>query len=348
VKFWIFVLISIVANSLYTCVNLPYSALAAELTTDVPLRTRLNTARFTGSILATLVASVLAGVLVKDLQDPSAYLPVGLVSGLIITVTTLICGWGLVPSARHCQRPVSHPGTTRRLLGRVVRNGRFVRVLGLYLLLWCALQLMQAVALFYLPMVLQVPEGWSRWILLPFLVSTLLGLWLWNRLSHRRGRLVALRLGSGLWVAGCLAVLVLPPLDPSFGPTGSWANLVKLVALLTTITTAGIGASTAYLIPWSLLPDAIDADPEKPAGQYSAWMVLAQKVCISVVMVVYGGLLSLSGYEQALGSHQPASALITIRLCMGLLPAVLVVLGLVVMRHWPQKGQQPMVQSTPH
>ena len=348
VRFWVFVLISVVANSLYTCVNLPYSALAAELTTDVSLRTRLNTARFTGSILATLVASVLAGILVKDLQDPSSYLPVGLVSGLIITVTTLLCGWGLVPAARNCQRPQSLPGTTRRLLGRVIRNGRFVRVLGLYLLLWCALQLMQAVALFYLPMVLQVPEGWSRWILLPFLVSTLLGLWLWNRLSHRRGRLVALRLGSGLWVAGCLAVLVLPPLDPSFSPTGSWANLAKLVALLTTITTAGIGASTAYLIPWSLLPDAIDADPEKPAGQYSAWMVLAQKVCISVVMVGYGGLLSLSGYEQALGSHQPASALITIRLCMGLLPALLVVLGLVVMRHWPQKGQQPMVQPTPH
>jgi len=194
--------------------------------------------------------------------------------------------------------------------------------------------------------VLQVPEGWSRWILLPFLVSTLLGLWLWNRLSHRRGRLVALRLGSGLWVAGCLAVLVLPPLDPAFGPTGSWANLVKLVALLTTITTAGVGASTAYLIPWSLLPDAIDADPEKPAGQYSAWMVLAQKVCISGVMVVYGGLLSLSGYVQDLGPQQPATALLTIRLCMGLIPAVLVVLGLVVMRHWPQKGQQPMVQPT--
>jgi len=347
-KFWVFLLISVVANSLYTCVNLPYSALAAELTTDVPLRTRLNTARFTGSILATLVASVLAGVLVKDLRDPSSFLPVGLVSGLIITVSTLICGWGLVPAARRCQRPENHKGTTRRLLGRVIHNGRFVRVLGLYLMLWCALQLMQAVALFFLPIVLQVPEGWSRWILLPFLVSTLLGLWLWNRVSQRRGRLVALRLGSGLWLAGCLAMLALQPLDPSVGPTGSWANLVKLVAVLATITTAGFGASTAYLIPWSLLPDAIDADPEKPAGQYSAWMVLAQKVCISVVMVLFGGLLSLSGYVQDLGTDQPASALITIRLCMGLIPAVLVVLGQVVMRHWPQQAHQPMLQPTPH
>jgi GPH family glycoside/pentoside/hexuronide:cation symporter len=35
---------------------------------------------------------------------------------------------------------------------------------------------------------------------------------------------------------------------------------------------------------------------------------------------------------------QPDSALIAIRLCMGLIPAILVVLGLVVMRRWPEKG----------
>ena len=55
VKFAVFVAISIVANTLYTCVNLPYAALAAELTTDEGLRTRLNTVRFTGLILASLL-----------------------------------------------------------------------------------------------------------------------------------------------------------------------------------------------------------------------------------------------------------------------------------------------------
>lgn len=339
VKFAIFLLISVVANSLYTCVNLPYTALAAELTSDVSLRTRLNTARFTGSILATVAAALLAGVLVGNLGDPSSYLPVGMVSGLIITVSGLLCGWGLLPSARRCQRPASARGTTRRLLRRVARNGRFVMVLGLYLLLWCALQLMQAVSLFFLPVVLQVPEGISKLILLPFLLSSLGGLWLWNAVSHAKGRLAALRYGSGLWVTACLLVMVLQPLDagsPTFSVPG---NGLKLLGLLGVIMVAGTGASTAYLIPWSLLPDAIDADPEKPAGQYSAWMVLAQKVCISVVIALLGTLLTASGYSEALATTaQPASALITIRLCMGLIPAVLVVLGLVVMRRWPRRG----------
>ncbi|MHA3961748.1 MFS transporter [Synechococcus sp. LTW-G] len=337
-KFWVFLVVSVVANSLYTCVNLPYTALAAELTTDVGLRTRLNTSRFTGSILATITAALLAGVLVSDLRDPSTYLPVGLVSGVIISLSGLLCGWGLLPAARNCQRPEPAPGTTRKLLRRVAQNGRFLMVLALYLLLWCSLQLMQAVSLFFLPVVLQVPEGLSKLILLPFLLSSLGGLWLWNNVSHRAGRLQALRQGGLLWIIGCLLVMVLQPLNSSL-PLLATGNLLKLVLLVVTIVLAGIGASTAYLIPWSLLPDAIDADPEKPAGQYSAWMVLAQKVCISVVIALLGMVLSASGYDEALANTaQPASALVAIRLCMGIIPAVLVVLGLVVTRRWPERG----------
>ena len=346
-RFAIFLVISIVANSLYTCVNLPYTALAAELSESVGLRTRLNSARFTGSILATITAALLAGVLVGQLNDPSTYLPVGLVSGVIITASGLLCGWGLLPMARRCRRPESGRGSTRRLLQRVGRNGRFLMVLGLYLLLWCALQLMQAVSLFFLPVVLQVPESLSKLILLPFMLSSLGGLWLWTSVAHHRGRIQALRWGGSLWIAGCLLVMVLQPLDPATAAFGSIGNAIKLVALLLTIVLAGMGASTAYLIPWSLLPDAIDADPEKPAGQYSAWMVLAQKVCISAVIALLGVLLSASGYNESLAaSAQPGSALVAIRLCMGIIPAVLVVLGLVVMRRWPEKGMHLLHQHT--
>ncbi len=337
IKFVIFLTISVIANSLYTCVNLPYTALAAELSGDVSLRTRLNTARFTGSILATITAALLAGVLVRDLGDARTYLPVGLVSGLIIAISALLCGWGLLPTARRCRRPESASGTTRRLLQRVWRNGRFLMVLGLYLLLWCGLQLMQAVSLFFLPVVLQVPETVSKLILLPFMVSSLVGLWLWNAVSHRRSRLLALRWGGVLWIIGCLMVMLLQPLDASTGVLGSAANMLKLLALLVTIMLSGLGAATAYLIPWSLLPDAIDVDPEKPAGQYSAWMVLAQKVCISAVIALLGVVLSASGYSETLApGAQPASALLAIRLCIGLIPAVLISLGLVVMRRWPE------------
>jgi GPH family glycoside/pentoside/hexuronide:cation symporter len=336
-KFAIFVVISTLAQTFYTAVNLPYSALAAELTGDVALRTRLNTARFTGSIIASLVGVVLGALLLQDHSNPASYLRVGVLVGLVVALATLGCGWGLAPAALHCQRPIREQGTTRRLLSRVGANGRFLMVLGLYLLLWCGLQIMQTAALIYLPVVLRLPESWSNWILLPFLVSTLVGLWIWNNLSHRRGRIGALKLGATLWIGGCALAMLLPPLNEAIGPLGSTGNQIKLLLLVITIVLAGLGASCAYLIPWSLLPDAIDADPEKPAGQYSAWMVLGQKLCISLALLFFGNLLSVSGYVAAQGSQQPASALMAIRLCMGLIPALLVVLGLIVVRRWPHR-----------
>ncbi|MFN9643934.1 MAG: MFS transporter [Cyanobacteriota bacterium] len=335
-RFSYFVAISVVANSLYTGVNLPYTALMAEVTSDTTLRTQLNRARFTGSITAGLVGLILGGLLLRDHANPASYAKLGLLSGLIITATTLVCCWGIAPAARHAQKPTPVKGSTRRLLRRIGHNGRFMRVLGLYLLLWCALQLMQTAALIFLPVVMRLPESWSNWILLPFQISTLVGLQLWTLVSHRQGRLRALAWGAGFWVVGCLAAMLLAPLDLQMAPLETLSNQLRLGALVGAILVVGLGASTAYLIPWSLLPDAIDVDPEKPAGLFSAFMVFVQKLCISLVLFSFGGLMSFSGYLPSLGTSQPQAALVAIRLCMGLIPAVLVVLGLVVMRRWPQ------------
>jgi GPH family glycoside/pentoside/hexuronide:cation symporter len=67
-------------------------------------------------------------------------------------------------------------------------------------------------------------------------------------------------------------------------------------------------------------------------------MVFTQKICISFALFFFGNLMSLSGYQAKLVTVQPISALVAIRLCMGLIPAVLIVLGLVVMRRWPERG----------
>ena len=61
--------------------------------------------------------------------------------------------------------------------------------------------------------------------------------------------------------------------------------------LFITILLLGFGESTAYLIPWSLLPDAIDADPDKSAGIYTAWMVFIQKIGIGLSVFLLGLLL---------------------------------------------------------
>jgi GPH family glycoside/pentoside/hexuronide:cation symporter len=344
-----YVAMAILLMTAYTCVNLPYAALSTELTPDTRVRTRLNAARFTGSILAGISGLVVASLLVS--QGEAGFLRMGRITGAIAATATLLCCLGLAPFAKRARRPSGHPEPLRLQLRRILRNRRFLQVLGLYLLLWCSLQLMQPVAIIYLVEVMGVPGGLASWILLPFQVSALAGLQLWSVVANRRGRVLALRWGAGLWIAACLIALVLVPLtDTAATGAGPWAqvllpvNLPRFLLLVLTIMVVGLGASTAYLIPWSLLPDAIDADPDKPAGLYTAWMVLTQKIGIGLSIQLLGVLLSLSGYRsgEALTApqgalDQPFSALLTIRMCMGLIPSLLVVLGLLVMRSWPDR-----------
>jgi GPH family glycoside/pentoside/hexuronide:cation symporter len=331
-----YVLMAILLMTAYTSVNLPYAALSTELTPDTAIRTRLNAARFTGSILAGTIGLLIAVFVLRE--GSGGYLLMGQISGTIAAVATLLCCWGLAPYAKKAQRPSGNKEPLLQQLRRIRSNSRFLMVLGLYLLLWFGLQLMQVVALIWLVQVIHVPAGIATLLLLAFNVAALVGLQLWSVLSNRHGRITALGWGSSIWIAACLLSTLLNPIHENSG-------VVALIPVIGLIMLVGLGASTAYLIPWSLLPDAIDADPTRPAGLYIAWMVLAQKLIIGLSMSMFGTLLQLTGYistktaDGALSSvQQPETALIAIRLCMGLIPAVLVVLGLLLMRRWPDRG----------
>ena len=95
---------AILLMSAYTSVNLPYSALSTELTPVTSLRTRLNAARFTGSILSGLSGLIVASVVLG--QGSDGYLVMGRITGTIASVATLACCWGSWrPSPRQRSAP---------------------------------------------------------------------------------------------------------------------------------------------------------------------------------------------------------------------------------------------------
>jgi len=336
--------IAILLMTAYTSVNLPYAALSTEITEETSIRTRLNAARFTGSILAGLSGLAVAALLLSDGNNNENYFLMGKITGTIATLTTLLSCIGLAPFTKKARKPLSKAEPILKQINRISNNKLFHKIIYLYLLLWCGLQLMQTAALMYLQQVMRVPAETSFWMLIPFQVSALIGLQYWSFYSNKYSRLKALFKGSYIWISSCLLILVLPPISNGVAPTSLLVfdsfESFKMIVLLITISLLGFGASTAYLIPWSLLPDAIDIDPEKPAGVYTAWMVFIQKIGIGISVFLFGTLLSLSGYKSiacmALSGplEQPGSAITTIRLCMGLIPVLLVVIGLLIIKSW--------------
>ena len=318
----------------YTAMNLPYAALPSELSSSASVRTHLNAARFTGSLMAGFLGLGLAFSLVP--QGAVGYERLGMWGGVLIAGSGLVCAVGLSPFARSALRPAPDLDPIWVQLQRIAVNGRFRMVLGLYLLLWYALQLMQTVSLLFLRVVLHLGEGWALAMPMVFQVAAMVGLWLWGQVAQRRGRIPALHWGLSLWGIALVLALLLPPFPAQMG--GVWQGLF-LALLVLTITLLGLGGSTAFLIPWSLLPDAIDADPDHPAGFYTAWMVLVQKLGIGLGIFGLGIVLELSGYLANQGIDQPDRAVVMIRLCISVVPAILIALGLIVMRRWPRQRE---------
>ncbi len=341
-----YIIISILLMTAYTSVNLPFAALSTELSEEIKIRTRLNAARFTGSIIAGLSGLVIAANILS--KNEFGYFTMGKISGLIAALATLISCWGLAPFAKKARKPSKNQIPIKVQLKRIFNNNKFIKVISLYLLLWCALQLMQTVSIIYVEQVLYIPSKFAKWIPIPFQLSALAGLQIWSFFSNKFSRVFALKIGSIIWIFSCLCTLFIPSfqigsnLDELFFTQGN--NIFFFAILIFIICMIGIGASTAYLIPWSLLPDAIDDDPEKSAGIYTAWMVLIQKIGIGISVQLLGILLSFSGYKVVDNCtnfdcfQQPVLTQITIRICIGLIPSILIIFGLVVMRKWDKKA----------
>ena len=341
-----YVFISILLMTAYTSVNLPFAALSTELSEEISIRTRLNASRFTGSIIAGLSGLIIAANILS--KNEFGYFTMGQISGFVAALATLFSCWGLAPFAKKARKPSKNQIPLKFQLKRIFQNNKFIKVISLYLLLWCALQLMQTVSIIYVEQVLYIPSKFSKWIPIPFQLSALLGLQVWSFFSNKFDRIFALKIGAIIWIFSCICTLFIPSFeiggqfDELFFFQGN--NLFSFIILIIIICMIGMGASTAYLIPWSLLPDAIDDDPEKSAGLYTAWMVLIQKIGIGISVQLLGILLSLSGYKIADNCNsfdcfeQPQLTQFTIRICIGLIPSILIILGLFIMRGWHNKG----------
>ena len=78
------------------------------------------------------------------------------------------------------------------------------------------------------------PDFLRAGLLIPFQITALLGIWIWNRLAARCGRLLALQIGGSAWILLCLLAILLPEM-PISGEALAAANRGPLVLLLVSL-----------------------------------------------------------------------------------------------------------------
>jgi GPH family glycoside/pentoside/hexuronide:cation symporter len=316
----------ILFDTVFTAVHVGYNALTPEMTADYDERSSLNGYRMVLSISGTLGAIILATVLGWFIDDPRLrFAIVGAGLGLVSMVPPLVVFAVTRERPAEDQPP---PLPARQALKMTLGNRPFRLVMGLYLLSWTTASILAAYLVYFANYYLRVPEQANYFVLVAQGAAILfIPLWVWvaRRLDKRR----AFMLGTASWIVVLLGIFALGP---------EQVGLAYALAAL-----AGSGIATAYVLPWSMVPDIIEYDEVRSGnrreGSYYAFTSFFQKLATGAALWVMLQVLALTGYvKPPTGGPlpvQPPQAVQAIRFFMGPVPVVLLVLAMIFAWRYP-------------
>jgi GPH family glycoside/pentoside/hexuronide:cation symporter len=212
-------------------------------------------------------------------------------------------------------------------------NRPFIMVTGIYLMSWLAIQFIQANMLFYVRYWMNDEDNFI-YLAMSLQIAIFLFLIVWAKVSARIGKRHAYFWGVGLWMSVMVFIFFIQP--------GQMELLVALAVL------AGAGASVAYLIPWSMLPDVVDVDELNTGlrreGVYYGFFVFLQKLGISLGLAFSNLILQVVDYIPATPGEplpmQNDTVLLAFRLFISFVPVVILLLSLPIAYKYPITRQR--------
>jgi GPH family glycoside/pentoside/hexuronide:cation symporter len=322
-------------DSAATFVYMPYYALTPELTSNYDERTGLTTFRMFFSILGSLIAFTVPLLIIGSFQPQNAgrVLLMGGIFALASALPLLIVFFGTHERPEFSK--LEQPGLGESLKA-AAKNRPFVFGMVIFLLTWVSIDILQTTLLYFLKYVVQ-READSDLIMAVIFVTAMLVLPLWEFASRKWNKRKAYAAGIAFWA---VVQIVLITLNAS----------VALPLILFLCVLAGVGVSAAHVLPWSILPDAIEWDEwqtgERHEGMFYSLVTLAQKVASSIAIPLILLILQVTGYVPT-SSVQPPSALLGIRLAIGPIPALLLACGIAFAIFYPldRESHQRIVQE---
>jgi GPH family glycoside/pentoside/hexuronide:cation symporter len=315
----------LLVDTFHTMTTTPYYALTPELTRDYNERGSLTSIRMIFSVLGYILGAALTTILASifesaGLSIQQAWSATGAVFGLVAITTTLITTFSIKERPELAGEPSKLPAF--KAVFTAFKNKPFVILMIAFILSSFSFTVLTALVAYFITYQLNMGDQVS-FVLLIMLVMIGLFLVPARMISDRinKGPTYAL----GLFIAS-LAVMTgfLLPHAPT--------PLIYVIAAV-----AGIGFSTQWVCPWSMLPDVVEYD-EKMTGErregiyYGLWAFLT-KFTSALGVAVSGWALGLFGYVPNV--EQTAQSLFGIRLFFSIVPAVVILISLPLLIWYP-------------
>jgi glycoside/pentoside/hexuronide:cation symporter, GPH family len=305
----------------YTVVNVPYSAMTANLTLDSRERGSLTGFRMMGALLGTLLVATLTKPLVACFSDEVVgFRSLGIIYGLGITICTLITFFIVKERVRtHVE---AMPGGFKDIFKVVTSNKPlFYLFFGIFFHYTSFLVFLASVPYFF-KYCMKKPEFLSigffciyipAIIMLPILVKS----------SSRWSKKIMFNGGMGVFAFGLICLYFVKEYNP--------------VILVVVYIILGLGTAAIYQGPWSTIPDTVEYSEWKTGlrreGIIYGVFFFGMKLAAGFAAFMVGYILSRGGYNA--GINQTETTLFTIRFLTTILPLICYVFGVIFVWLYP-------------
>jgi GPH family glycoside/pentoside/hexuronide:cation symporter len=275
------------------------------------------------SILGSLLAFTIPSIIVGEFTPENApkVLLMGAIFGLVSALPMFLTFFGT--KEREDLVDLEKP-TLMDSIKSVWKNVPFRYGLGIFLATWISVDILQSSLLFYVKFVVQ-REDQNEIIMAMIFVIAMFALPIWNWVSTRWSKRYAYMIGIAFWAVVQMVLIMMTPSTP-------------LALILIFCALAGIGVAAAHVLPWSILPDAIEwyeyKTGERYEGMFYSITTLARKVTSAGTVPLIGLVLEFTGYQPNL-AVQSTKAVRGIKMVIGPIPAVLLCVGIFIAYKYP-------------
>jgi GPH family glycoside/pentoside/hexuronide:cation symporter len=317
-----FTFIYCLLNTAYTLVNIPYTALLPELSTDFNQRTVLTGYRMSFAVLGTFIgAGAVMPVVGLFTSVRTGWAAMGYIAGGIMLLTSFITIWAV----REPEHPEPQGGDGFfKTYAQALSNKVFLLALIPWSLFILGTSMVQGALVYYFKYIFK-DEGMFQIALIFLLSTSLLFIPIWVKISKIIGKKWCYAIGMTIMTGG---VLVFSLIGESFGVLGSC--IVMGIA--------GIGLSTHYVIPHAILPDVVEHDSIhhgglRREGVFSSLWTFMSKLGQAVALALNGWILALFAYNP--DTELTRETINGIKLICGPGPAFFYIIGIIIIAFYP-------------
>jgi sugar (glycoside-pentoside-hexuronide) transporter len=302
----------IVLMMVYSANNLPYSALSGVMTGDLGERTSLSSYRFVFAMLAQLIIQGLALPMVSYFGQGNSALGYRYTMAIFSSLAVILFFITFSTTKERIQPDPAQKATLKQHFGDLTRNGPWLAMFALTLILFITLAMRGSVVFYYFRYYLHSDNYASLFSIFNVLgtTSTIIGIFFSKGLAMRFGK-------RNVFIGGLSGTTLFTALFVFLPPTA-----VTLI-FATEMARQFVYGFTIPLL-WAMMADVADysewKNRRRATGIIFSAIVFALKAGLGFGGAITGFVLSLYGYVP--NAEQSESALKGIVLTMSIFPAI--------------------------